>query len=209
MKPHAYTVDGIYRSYIGRELVVPKDLYDSVFGESEAASALLVRTNDPTALAAEIQKDFPTLTVNSTSKIPEHLSGMRRLFDALILVMMSLSVLMSVFVLLNLVNIFVGRRKNEVIIMGVNGFSYSERIGYLLRETVVTTVLGLLLGTLMGFFLTDTLVMAVEGADTMFRRGFNPKAWIIACLIEAAFAILINLFAFRRVKKYQLTELTK
>jgi hypothetical protein len=39
---------------------------------------------------------------------------------------------MSVFVLLNLVNIFVSRRKNELIIMEINGFNYRERIGYLL-----------------------------------------------------------------------------
>ncbi len=206
---HELPVDGICRNYYGRDLYVSRDVYTSLFGEDARPTHLLVRTANPTALTKELSQEFPHLIITSTSEIPPDLSGMRKLFRTLVFVMTALSIIMSVFVLLNLVNIFVGRRKNEIIIMGVNGFSFRERIGYLLRETIVTTVMGLLLGTAMGSFLSDYLIRLVEGNDTMFRRGVIPEAWLLACLLETVFALLINFFAFRKVRKYELTELTR
>ncbi len=96
-----------------------------------------------------------------------------------------------------------------MIIMGANGFSYPERIGYLLRETVLMTVLGLLVGILVGAGLTSFLVRTVEAADTTFNRSVSPISWGIACLLEAGFALAINAFAFRSVKKLDFTDLTK
>jgi len=202
-------LDGIYRNYYGRDLYVSRDVYEDLFGEDAEPTNLLVRTDNPAFLTEELSREFPLLIITSTSEMPPDLAGMRKLFRTLVFVMTALSIIMSVFVLLNLVNIFVGRRKNELIIMGVNGFNLRERIGYLLRETVVTTVMGLLLGVVMGCFLSDYLIRLVEGSETMFRRGIIPEAWIFACLLETAFALLINFFAFRKVKKYELTELTK
>ncbi len=206
---HALTVDGIYRNYVGRDLYVSMEVYRSLFDKEPESNTLLVRTSNPDTLSATLSEEFPLLEISSTSELSPSLYSNRQLFLTLVLVMTTLSIVMSVFVLLNLVNIFVGRRKNEIIIMGVNGFSYRERIGYLLRETVVTTVMGLLLGVAMGCSLSDYLVRLVEGSDTMFRRGVTPEAWILACLIETGFALCINFVAFRRVKKYELTELTR
>lgn len=202
-------INGIYRCYYGRDLFMNREVYASLFGEDATPTSLFVRTANPISLTYKLSNEFPSLVITSTSEIPQGLSGMRKLFQTLVFVMTALSIIMSIFVLLNLVNIFVGRRKNEIIIMGVNGFSYRERIGYLLRETIATTVIGLLLGTVMGCFLSDYLIRLVEGSDTMFRRGIIPGAWVLACVLETVFALLINFFAFRRVKKYELTELTR
>ena len=114
--------------------------------------------------------------------------------------MITLSVIMSFFVLLNLVNIFVSRRQNELIIMGINGFSIHEQIGYLMRESVVTTVAGLGIGTLIVALITETLVRIIEAPDTMCDRSVNWSALTIAVAVEALFALLINLMAFRAVK---------
>jgi ABC-type antimicrobial peptide transport system permease subunit len=123
--------------------------------------------------------------------------------------MTALSILMSVFVLLNLVNIFVSRRKNEVIIMAVNGFSWAEQRGYLLKETITTTVFGLLLGVAGGYGMTDFLVRVVESGDSMFVRSFNPKAWLFAAAAESLFALIINAISYRRLKKLKLTDITR
>ena len=115
---------------------------------------------------------------------------------------------MSVFVLLNLVNIFVRRKKNEIIIMAVNGFDHKEQIGYLLRETIITTVCGLIAGVLAGWAMTEPVVRTVEVGEMLFVRDFNVIAWIIATGMEAVFAITINFFAFRYVRSFDITELT-
>ena len=123
--------------------------------------------------------------------------------------MTGLSIVMSIFVLLNLVNIFVKRRQNELIVMRVVGFSYKQDIGYLLKETIATTTFGIAAGVISVALLTSFLVRIVEGSETMFVRSVNPLALLMGALLEGLFAILINLFAFRKVKKLQLTDITK
>ncbi len=212
MKQHKSTAGETIRNYIGRNIYLSEDVYRNIFGEDGEKNLLLVRTGDRAKeeVIQEIRQAFPRMTVERTDTLPDAVSGFwTRVFRTLIAVMTGLSILMSVFVLLNLVNIFVGRRKNELIIMAVNGFSYRQRIGYLLRETIATTALGLLLGTGGGCLLTNYLVRIIEPTDAMFDRSIQPLAWLIACGMEAVFALLINFFAFRRVKGYQLTDLTR
>ena len=92
------------------------------------------------------------------------------------------------------------RRRNELIVMGINGFSYREEIGYLIRETVFTTLAGLGIGMLVIVLITETLVRIIEAPDTMCVRSVNWPACAVAAAVEAMFALVINSLAFRRVK---------
>ena len=211
MRQHDSAAGDSFRNYIGRNFYVSQDVYQDIFGEDTEKNLFLVRTGDKDKeeLMQSIRQAFPKISVERTDTLPDAVTGFwKRVFRTLIIVMTGLSILMAVFVLLNLVSIFVVRRKNELIIMAVNGFTYRQRIGYLLRETVTTTLLGLIFGTAAGCFLTSYLVRVIEPVEAMFDRSIQPLAWLIACGLETIFVLLINFFAFRRVKKYQLTDLT-
>ena len=116
---------------------------------------------------------------------------------------------MSIFVLLNPVNIFVQRRKNEVIIMAVSGFSHKQQVGYLLRETVITILCGLMIGIFAGGVMTDTVVRTVEVGEMLFARDINASAWIVSAGMESIFAAAINFRAFRAIRSFDITELTR
>ena len=109
--------------------------------------------------------------------------------------------------LLNLVNIFVGRRRSELIIMAVNGFSRSEQIGYLMRETIMTTGLGLVIGFVGCFIMTEMVVRMIESDGVMFVRAFNAPAALLAAVLETVFALVINLYAYRKIRKWKLTDI--
>lgn len=211
MRAQETAVSGIFCNYYGRVLIVSEQGYEKIFGEAPAPNTFLVRAGerDPETIAEMIATDFPDYAITYEDRLPEGFSGLTKMYNALVVVMAGLSIIMSVFVLLNLVNIFVRRRRNELIIMGANGFSYRERIGYLLRETIMMIVCGLLGGVLVGAALTDFLVRTVEAADTTFNRSVSPTAWMIACLLEAGFAFAISAISFRAVKNLNFTDLTK
>ena len=206
---HPVTVAGTARNYIGRVIYLSRDTYASVFGSAPAANTLLVRLNGTPAetLAHELTARFPEIELSYTDHLPGMFAGLTDAFDALIYVLITLSVILSVFVLLNLVNIFVHRRQNELIIMGINGFSYRQEIGYLLRETIATTAVGLAAGALFGALITRPVVQIIESADTMCVRSVNWKAWAAGMAVEAVFALVINLYAFRRVKRLGIKDL--
>ena len=202
LNTHTVRVDGSVKNYIGRVIYMSEELYETVFGFPPAANNLLIRLNgtDPDNLAAFLRERFPGAAVSRTDTMPPLFSGLTDAFNALIYVMITLSVIMSFFVLLNLVNIFVSRRRNELIVMGINGFSYREEIGYLIRETVFTTLAGLGIGMLVIVLITETLVRIIEAPDTMCVRSVNWPACAVAAAVEAMFALVINSLAFRRVK---------
>jgi putative ABC transport system permease protein len=106
-------------------------------------------------------------------------------------------------------NIFVRRRQNEIIIMAVNGFTWKEQRGYLIRESVATILIGLLFGVLGGYLMTDFLVKSVEHETVMFIREFDTRAWIFAVVLELIFALIINLISYRNLRKLKLTDITK
>ena len=131
--------------YLWRNLYFSEEDYQALFGKEPEYNTFLVRM-EPSArdnFREALKERFSGVSVEYTDELPDTLSGQCTIFNATVYVMIVLSVLMSMFVLLNLVNIFVNRRRNEVIIMAVNGFSWSEQIGYLLKETIATTVSGL------------------------------------------------------------------
>ena len=202
LNAHTIRVDGSVQNYVGRVIYLSEETYETVFSAPPAANTLLVRLNgkDLDALLALLRDRFPGMAVSRIDAMPPLFSGLTDAFNALIYVMITLSVIMSFFVLLNLVNIFVGRRQNELIIMGINGFSMKEQIGYLMRESVATTVAGLGIGTFIVALITESLVRIIEAPDTMCDRSVNGSALVIAIAVEALFALLINLFAFRTVK---------
>ena len=209
LKAEPLRVSGTARNYIGRVMYLSEETFLSVFGDEAAPETLLVRLNgaDRESFVAKLTGKFPELDISYTDSMPSLFSGLTDAFNALIFVLITLSVIMSVFVLLNLVNIFVSRRKNELIIMDINGFTYRERIGYLLRETIATSTLGLLGGVLFGMAVTEPIVRIIESPDTMCVRAVNWKAWAVGVAAEAAFALLINLYAYRGVKHFDKGDL--
>ena len=209
LKTYKLQVSGTARNYIGRVIYLSEDTFKSVFGTESAPDTLLVRLNglDSDTFSNMLSDRFPDVDISFTDTMPGLYLGLTDAFNALIYVLIILSVIMSVFVLLNLVNIFVSRRKNELVIMDINGFNHKERMGYLLRETIVTTALGLILGVLFGACMTEPVVKIIESPDTMCVRSFNWKAWAVAIAMESLFALIINMYAFRKVKRLNIGDL--
>ena len=84
-----------------------------------------------------------------------------------------------------------------------------RRIGkaYLVRESIITTIAGIVFGVVIGAIITPILIRTMQQPDLEFIESFQPFAWIAAAGIEAAFAILINNVVFRKVKDLNLRDI--
>jgi ABC-type antimicrobial peptide transport system permease subunit len=65
---------------------------------------------------------------------------------AVVALFIFMAAVMAGVVLMNLTNIYFLQKKQELTIMRINGFTVREVIGYMLRETVVTTLVGIVCG---------------------------------------------------------------
>ena len=136
-------------------------------------------------VAAEFAKKFETVSY---------------LYNLIVYLTTGIAILMSFMILSNLANIFLNRKKTELTVMRINGFSIKQTKGYLSKETVVTTIAGLMLGVLGGAVLSPFVIRSMEQPDLQFIRSFHPAAWIAAVVLEALFALVINSLVFRKVK---------
>ena len=84
------------------------------------------------------------------------------MYNLIVIVTTAIAILMSAMILSNLANIFLNRKKTELTVMRINGFSIKQTKGYLTRETVVTTAIGILLGVIAGVIAAPLIIRALE-----------------------------------------------
>ena len=67
-------------------------------------------------------------------------------------------------------------------------------------------LLGLLFGCLFGVGLAYISVRTIEAGAEHFVRSPNLTACLISCAIGAVFALFVNLYALRRIRRLSLTN---
>ena len=78
-------------------------------------------------------------------------------------------------ILTNLANIFVTRKKKELIVMRINGFSIKQTINYLARETVITIIIGLIIGLAIGIPLGFVAMNIMEPVEVYTSSNSSKR----------------------------------
>ena len=209
LREHEVTIKGVYENYVGRYVIMSREGYDKLFGLSAKNNIFMIRLNDVdrVKLTSTLKKIVPGITVSSEVNLNNRYKELQKAFDAVVVLLTIVAILMSIFILANLTNIFVSRRRKELIIMRVNGFSVKQCIFYLMREALITAILGFIIGVIIGTLLAKMMVMIIEQPDVMLYRGFQPVSWVIAVVMEAVFAFVTDFLAFRKVKNVKVTDI--
>ena len=102
-------------------------------------------------------------------------------------VLIVVAVLLGVVILYNLTNINVSERIRELSTIKVLGFYDKEVTLYIYRETIILTLLGILVGFLTGDWLYQYIITVVPPDEVMF----NPaKEWFaFFCICRFIYAI--------------------
>ena len=117
-----------------------------------------------------------------------------------------MAVLMAGVVLLNLTNMYILQKKTELTIMRINGFTVKETIGYVIRETIITTVLGIIFGLAMGSALAYWIIRTTEEPFFQLVRQINFTSWAVGIIMTIVLTVLVNLIALKPVRNLKLTD---
>ncbi len=198
-----------FRCYLGRMAVCSSAGYRKIFGRDPVPNCyyVLLNNTDRASFETLVSSASGNFVAERADYFLDSLSGTFMLYNVIVIISIAIAVIMSFIILTNLANIFLNRKKKELIVMRINGFSIRQAINYLTKETIVTSVAGLLLGVLIGIFLTPHLLRIIEPADCIFIRSTHWKAWLIATLMEGAFTIIINASVFHKVHKLNFHEI--
>ena len=127
-------------------------------------------------------------------------------FNKVAILLLVIAGLMAYFILLNITKMYVNQKTRELTIMRINGFTVKEVKRYLNTETIITTIIGILLGIGVGALMGYIVIRFIEMPHAQFVRTPYILGWVISAAITAVFSIVINAFGTRKVKDLKLTD---
>ncbi|MBQ7671012.1 MAG: FtsX-like permease family protein [Clostridia bacterium] len=201
-------VAGIFENYVGKAIMMSPGYYETLFGNEAKPNAFLVRLNgaDVDELTEALNKVVAFENVKSSDTDKRIIVSSTSTINAAVLIFILIAAIMAGVVQMNLTNMYIIQKKRELTIMRVNGFSVKEVINYVLRETFVTTTVGILLGVGAGSGIAYIIVRTIEQTFVQFDRSVNFVAWLIAAALTVLFTAIVNFIALRKIKYLKLTD---
>lgn len=206
---HKAKVKGYFRNYVGRVAVIAPTAYKSVFGEEHVINSYYMKLNgaDEEAVREKLLAVNDDISFETPGDFRSKFEGPKKLYNIIVIVTTAIAIIISFMILTNLANIYLARKKIELTVMRINGFSVKQTKGYLTREAIITTAVGLVLGVALGAIITPPVIAILQQPDLEFVKHFHVSAWAVAVVLEAAFAIIINTVVFNKVKKLNLRDI--
>ncbi len=211
LSPSEVSVKGIYMLYAGKTMIMTKDYYKNKFGSEPVSNTYYVKAGsvNEKELQASLSELPGVSSVELTKNLRDRNMAVVNLYNAVVVIVILFSVLLSFMILLNLSNILVAHRMKEILTMRANGFSNAQVIGYLVREVMLIEALSIVIALAFGMPLTSIIIKNLETDAFMFVRSPFALAWTGSVLINLLFCVTINFIAFRNVNKVPLTNISR
>ncbi|MBQ9468228.1 MAG: ABC transporter permease [Clostridia bacterium] len=201
------TVSEVYKNYAGKGVFLSRDYAAAVFGDART-NAFLVKNGNETSeeMAKKLKNVKGFVSITDSFELRGKYRPVVESLDKVVILMTVMAAIMAAVVLLNLVKIQINQKKRELTIMRVNGFTLRETVAYVLRENIITTVLGILLGAGMGCLTAYNAIVSLERAELQLIRTPNLPALAISAAITLLFAAIVNVIALRKIGKLKLSD---
>ena len=203
-------VAGVFENMIGRTVVMSRGYYETVYGEKPTSNTYLVKLNgaDEKELICSLKETENFETAVRADEERTLVDTSTSLVNTVVILFIFIAAVMAGVVQLNLTNIYILQKKPEMTVMRINGFSTAQVVIYVLREVVVTTILGIILGIFIGNGVSYKVLRSIEQPFVQFSREPVVSAWLIGAAMTLLFTVIVNIIALRRVKRLKLTDLT-
>lgn len=201
-------------TYTGHFIFMNKAEYENVYNTTYTENAFLVNLkNNSLHNTEKVSEKFMELdsvkgivqNTTLTTLIDTIVKSLNKIMEVLILI----ATLLSIVILYNLTNINVCERIRELSTIKVLGFYENEVTMYIYRETILLSIIGIIVGWFVGMWLHHYILVTVSPEDVMF----NPVRWIGAYIVPLVliFVVLfiLKFFINKKLKNVDMLEALK
>ena len=208
-------VAGITEKYLMHYIYMSQDLYNNVFDTKIKSNVLLAKTID---LTEEQEEDLGRKLLSDTDNISgvAFISASKDMFatvmenmDMVVWILIIAAGLLALVVLYNLLNANISERIRELATIKVLGFYDREVYSYIARETIILTIIGMMVGLAGGYFLTMYILKTCEMDITMFDPEVKLLSYVLGIAITVFFAVIVNIITYFSLKKIDMIESLK
>ena len=207
-------VAAISENYVGHFVYLKRATYEQVYGTSPQDNTYLVKLKDPTP--SNTEKEAATFMGKAAvSGVVQNATAIH-LFESVanslnktMAILVLVSVLLAIVILYNLTNINVAERIRELSTIKVLGFHNKEVTLYIYRETIVLSLVGIVLGLVAGYYLHQFLIQMISPATILFYPRVSWEVYALPIVAVTVILALLGLFVNHHLRKVDMLESLK
>jgi len=207
-------VSDIVENYVSHYIFMNKTTYEKLYQEEYNNNVILTKnielTEDETdQLATEIMNKDEVIAINNVTSLTNSIQDMMTLLNYVVVILIVSAGLLAFVVLYNLANVNISERIRELSTIKVLGFYDKEVYTYLTKETIILTVIGIILGLGAGYLLNYYILGTCEINMLRFIKTIDNISYVYAAGITIIFTIIVNIATYFSLKKINMIESLK
>ena len=208
---YEFIISGICENYVGHYVFMNKETYENNIGNYKT-NIVYLKIDDlknQESLSKTLMDNEYVMSVVGVDSTMSIIDDMLRSLNSVVVILIFLSGALSFVVLYNLSYINISERKREIATLKVLGFTDKEVDNYITKETIILTIIGIILGLIFGIFLTYVIIDTVEIEMVRFLRMIKSSSFIITAFIVMLFTLIVNKIIHYALKKIDMIESLK
>lgn len=204
-----FKVSGVCEMYINHYLFMNPAAYRKTMRRSYRPNAYLItmrQHKQVDQVCRQLMKLKAVQTIIANAANRKFLNSYTGSIDLVIIILIIISSMLAIVVIYNLTNINLEERIREISTIKVLGFYDGEATMYIYRETIILSLLGILVGFFCGWWLHQFIVLNLPPDQAMFDPKMYPLNFIISASIPALITGLLALWVHHRIQHINMLD---
>ena len=216
-----FTIDGktfkvgaITEHYVGHFVYMNQETYEKIYGQTPKMNTYLVQLNDKSEsnterVASEFMEQAAVNGLVQNSSTIQRFESFASSLNQTMAILVLVSVLLAIVILYNLTNINVAERIRELSTIKVLGFHNKEVTLYIYRETIILSLVGMIVGLVSGFYLHQFLIQMIAPGTFRFQPQVGWEVYLIPVLDVGIILTILGFFVNHYLRKVDMLEALK
>ena len=211
---HTFTVAGITENYVGHFVYMDQASYQKIYGKRTSANSYLLKLKNPSTRQVQaVSRDMMNLAavkaVSQNASMISLFNSVAKSLDTTMMILVVVSILLAIVILYNLTNINVVERIRELSTIKVLGFHNKEVTLYIYRETILLSIIGILMGLVGGYYLHQFLIAMIAPDAILFYPKVGLSVFLFPVGGMLLLLILLGIYVDHYLRKVDMLEALK
>ena len=216
-----FTIDGktfkvgaITEHYVGHFVYMNQATYEEIYGQAPKMNTYLVQLKDKSErnterVAGEFMDQVAVSGLVQNASTIQLFESFANSLNHTMAILVLVSVLLAIVILYNLTNINVAERIRELSTIKVLGFHNKEVTLYIYRETIILSLIGMIVGLVSGFYLHQFLIQMIAPGTFRFQPKVGWEVYLIPILAVSVILTILGFFVNHYLRKVDMLEALK
>lgn len=206
------TVSGIFENYVYYYAYVNSETYEAYFRETYEPKTLyltLEKKADPYQISSYLSDMKNSAGVNVTADMRARVQNIMQSMNFVVALVIGSAAALAFIVLFNLGNINISERVREIATLKVLGFYPRESGAYVFRESMVLSIMGIVVGLPLGILLHTFIMSRLKVDMVSFQVQILPLSYVYSVLAVIGFTVCVDLIMRRKIEGIDMAESLK